>query len=223
MTGQPYNDDPLGLGVKGRARENRLSQSLQGLLPIGGPLPDPNWEGFWQSMDTYRDYLESSWHEEFDNWRANFVSPWADLEETETLGYRRNFDSALRQGAGLGGDEVEDEARDRDVEFGVGERQGLGVGHSESRARIGHAAEEEAHAALAVLDGEEEGAIHAHHDWFWRTATTFTHYHCRCGGGLGAFLVEGEKGFVKNRRDEGPILFPPGFPLGMAAISTWPW
>lgn len=46
-----FNQDPLGLDVKGRAREQRLRQSLQGLIPVGGPLPDPNWEGFFQSMD----------------------------------------------------------------------------------------------------------------------------------------------------------------------------
>ncbi len=45
------NNDPLGLGVKGRARENRLKLSLQGLQAIGGPLPDPNWEGFLQSLE----------------------------------------------------------------------------------------------------------------------------------------------------------------------------
>lgn len=45
------NPDPLGLGVKGRAREQRLAASLQGLLPVGGPLADPNWEGFFQATD----------------------------------------------------------------------------------------------------------------------------------------------------------------------------
>lgn len=47
-----HNDaDPLGVAVKGRAREKRLAASLQGLLPVGGPLPDPNWEGYFQSVD----------------------------------------------------------------------------------------------------------------------------------------------------------------------------
>lgn len=45
------NPDPLGLDVKGRAREKRLAASLQGLIPVGGPLPDPNWEGYLQSLD----------------------------------------------------------------------------------------------------------------------------------------------------------------------------
>ena len=48
-------------------------------------------------MDTYREYLESRWHEDYDEWRANFVVPWADLEDTESDDYRRNFDSSLRQ------------------------------------------------------------------------------------------------------------------------------
>jgi predicted TIM-barrel fold metal-dependent hydrolase len=49
------------------------------------------------SMDTYREYLETRWHEEYDEWRANFLVPWADLEDTESDDYRRNFDSSLRQ------------------------------------------------------------------------------------------------------------------------------
>jgi predicted TIM-barrel fold metal-dependent hydrolase len=49
------------------------------------------------SMDTYREYLESRWHEDYDEWRANFAVPWAELEDTESDDYRRNFDSSLRQ------------------------------------------------------------------------------------------------------------------------------
>ena len=48
-------------------------------------------------MDTYREYLESRWHEDYDEWRANYAVPWADLEDTESDDYRRNFDSSLRQ------------------------------------------------------------------------------------------------------------------------------
>ncbi len=44
-------DDPLGLAVKGRARERRIAASLQGLQPIGGPLPDPNWDAYFQAAD----------------------------------------------------------------------------------------------------------------------------------------------------------------------------
>lgn len=45
------NDDPLGLGVKGRAREKRLAASLQGLMPAGGPLADPNWDAYAQAVE----------------------------------------------------------------------------------------------------------------------------------------------------------------------------
>jgi hypothetical protein len=43
--------DPLGLGVKGRAREKRLAASMAGTQTIGGPLPDPNWDGYFQAAD----------------------------------------------------------------------------------------------------------------------------------------------------------------------------
>lgn len=42
-------EDPLGLAVKGRAREKRIADQLQGLNPLGGPLVDPNWDGFFQA------------------------------------------------------------------------------------------------------------------------------------------------------------------------------
>ncbi len=44
-------EDPLALALKGRAREKRLAASLQGLQPIGGPLPDQNWDALSQAMD----------------------------------------------------------------------------------------------------------------------------------------------------------------------------
>ena len=43
-------EDPLGLAVKGRAREKRLAASLQGLTQAGGPLPDPNWDGYFEAV-----------------------------------------------------------------------------------------------------------------------------------------------------------------------------
>lgn len=49
------------------------------------------------SMDAYREYLESSWYEEYDAWRAGYVSPWADHMDTDSDDYKRNFDSSLRQ------------------------------------------------------------------------------------------------------------------------------
>ncbi len=44
-------DDPLGLGLKGRARERRLTASLSAFQPVGGPLADPNWDAYLQSLD----------------------------------------------------------------------------------------------------------------------------------------------------------------------------
>jgi hypothetical protein len=47
-------DDPLGLGLKQRARARR--QSLEALNPqaagyMSGPLPDENWDAFFQAVD----------------------------------------------------------------------------------------------------------------------------------------------------------------------------
>jgi predicted TIM-barrel fold metal-dependent hydrolase len=50
------------------------------------------------SMDTYREYLTSSLHDDYDAWRADFVNPFADLRDTESIEYRRNFDASVRQG-----------------------------------------------------------------------------------------------------------------------------
>lgn len=47
------NSDPLGLGLQARARERR--QSIQNLQPqnpgfMSGPLPDQNWDAFFQAV-----------------------------------------------------------------------------------------------------------------------------------------------------------------------------
>jgi predicted TIM-barrel fold metal-dependent hydrolase len=47
------------------------------------------------TVDGYRDYLASKWHDEFDAWRAQFVNPFADLDEVYA---DRNWDSAKRLG-----------------------------------------------------------------------------------------------------------------------------
>ena len=49
------------------------------------------------SMDTYGEYLDHSFRDEYLAWRATFVNPYADLADTESRDYRRNFDSAIRQ------------------------------------------------------------------------------------------------------------------------------
>jgi predicted TIM-barrel fold metal-dependent hydrolase len=49
------------------------------------------------TLDTYRAYLPGSLHEPFDDWRAGHVTQWADLRDTESPEYRRNFDSGVRQ------------------------------------------------------------------------------------------------------------------------------
>jgi predicted TIM-barrel fold metal-dependent hydrolase len=48
-------------------------------------------------MEVYRDYLDPDLRSEFDAWRKVFVSPYADLGDVESLQYRRNFDSSIRQ------------------------------------------------------------------------------------------------------------------------------
>jgi hypothetical protein len=42
--------DPLGLGLQARARENRFRLAAAGRLSPIGPLPDPQWEGFFQAV-----------------------------------------------------------------------------------------------------------------------------------------------------------------------------
>jgi predicted TIM-barrel fold metal-dependent hydrolase len=44
-------------------------------------------------LHEYRDYLEQAFHEEFDEWVAAFVSPWADLRQDTAY---RNWDSSTR-------------------------------------------------------------------------------------------------------------------------------
>src|SRR5882672_6996835 len=44
-------DDPLGLAVQGRARDADIAARLHGQVPIGGPLPDLRWQGFFQALD----------------------------------------------------------------------------------------------------------------------------------------------------------------------------
>jgi hypothetical protein len=47
-------DDPLGLGLKSRARERRQSQLTNNPAAqtyMSGPLPDQNWDAFFQAVD----------------------------------------------------------------------------------------------------------------------------------------------------------------------------
>src|SRR5262245_29129157 len=49
------------------------------------------------AIDTYRDYLDPKYRDEFDAWRSSLTSsPWADLNDPESLKYRRNFEPELR-------------------------------------------------------------------------------------------------------------------------------
>jgi predicted TIM-barrel fold metal-dependent hydrolase len=48
-------------------------------------------------METYRDYLDPDMRSDFDAWRQDFVNPFADLRDVESVEFRRNFDSSLRQ------------------------------------------------------------------------------------------------------------------------------
>ena len=49
------------------------------------------------SMDAYRQYLDPAFRDDFDAWRKEFSNPFADLRDTDSLEYQRNFDDALRQ------------------------------------------------------------------------------------------------------------------------------
>ena len=44
-------------------------------------------------MHDYRDYLESRYHAQFDEWAKGFVNPWDDLRAATAY---RNWDSAAR-------------------------------------------------------------------------------------------------------------------------------
>jgi predicted TIM-barrel fold metal-dependent hydrolase len=45
-------------------------------------------------LHTYRDYLESSYHDDFDAWAADFSNPWEDLTDESKI---RNWDNEVRQ------------------------------------------------------------------------------------------------------------------------------
>ena len=49
------------------------------------------------SMETYLEYLDPAFREEYDAWREAFKNPFADLADTSSRDYLRNFDSAIRQ------------------------------------------------------------------------------------------------------------------------------
>ena len=45
------------------------------------------------ALDTYRDYLDPAWRDEFDAWRGQYSNPFRDLQGG---GRTRNWDSARR-------------------------------------------------------------------------------------------------------------------------------
>jgi predicted TIM-barrel fold metal-dependent hydrolase len=47
------------------------------------------------AVDTYKDYLEAKWHEDFDEWRAAYSNPFRDLQKTNTK-RTRNWDNEQR-------------------------------------------------------------------------------------------------------------------------------
>jgi predicted TIM-barrel fold metal-dependent hydrolase len=49
------------------------------------------------TVQGYKPYLATRWHDEFDDWAAHVTSRWTDEDSNEDL-YRCRFDSALRQG-----------------------------------------------------------------------------------------------------------------------------
>ena len=42
----------------------------------------------------YRSYLDTKWHADFDDWAADFVNPFSDLEDPSRV---RNWDNDVRQ------------------------------------------------------------------------------------------------------------------------------
>jgi len=49
------------------------------------------------SMDSYGDYLDPDFRDDFARFRSTFQNPYEDLLDTESRDYRRNFDSSIRQ------------------------------------------------------------------------------------------------------------------------------
>ncbi len=47
------------------------------------------------AVDAYKDYLESEWHDDFDDWRAQYRNPFRDLQKTNTK-RTRNWDNDQR-------------------------------------------------------------------------------------------------------------------------------
>src|SRR5712692_2260463 len=69
-------------------------------------------------------------------------------------------------------------------------------------ARVGHAAEEEARAAWHMLDRVNERSIDFYFDWrrSFHHCRGGHHYYGGCGRSFSPFLINGDKGFVKNLR-----------------------
>ena len=49
------------------------------------------------TMEMYRQYLDAGFVDEYDDWRKGFQNPFADLVDTTSRDYLRNFDNAVRQ------------------------------------------------------------------------------------------------------------------------------
>lgn len=47
--------DPLGINVQARARAARFQQAANGMQSPIGPLPDPQWDGYFQAVDEAAD------------------------------------------------------------------------------------------------------------------------------------------------------------------------
>ncbi|MGO9334527.1 MAG: amidohydrolase family protein [Acidimicrobiales bacterium] len=49
------------------------------------------------TIETYREYLDPGFQDEYDDWRKGFQNPFPDLVDTTSRDYLRNFDNAVRQ------------------------------------------------------------------------------------------------------------------------------
>lgn len=53
--------DPLGIAVRQRAAQQRWQNIYNGLNPTTGPLPDPQWEGYFQATSEAADGKPVKW------------------------------------------------------------------------------------------------------------------------------------------------------------------
>ena len=66
-----------------------MSQNDRSATPSSPPTPTPV-----RTTQTYREYLDPTFHEDFDAWRGKYKNPWKDLRDTDLR--VRNWDNDRR-------------------------------------------------------------------------------------------------------------------------------